>query len=88
MQRSTTSRVLKAGALWTAPEGWEVGRERGGVQDAGGAAGGCVPVARSCDVWQKAMHNIVKVKVKVAESYQSSCDPMDYTNHGILKPEY
>ena len=27
----------------------------------------------------------VKVKVKVAQSYPTLCDPMDYTVHGILQ---
>ena len=30
-------------------------------------------------------HNSLKVKVKVTQSCQTLCDPMDYTVHGILQ---
>ena len=30
----------------------------------------------------------VKVKVKVAQSYPTLGDPMDYTVHGFSRPEY
>ena len=30
-------------------------------------------------------HAIQLVKVKVAQSYPTLCDPMDYTVHGILQ---
>ena len=31
---------------------------------------------------------VKKVQVKVSQSCLTLCDPMDYTVHGILQPEY
>ena len=37
------------------------------------------------ELWMKAHNTVQEVKVKVAQSCLTLCDPMDYTDNGILQ---
>ena len=67
--------------LWDNPEGWGGEGSGRGIQDGGTHVH---PWLTPVNVWQKPPQYYKVVKVKVAQSCPTLCDPMDYTVHGIL----